>query len=41
MNPLHLLAYHHYGYGGGWTDWMAHVLDLQERPTMIMSELDA
>ena len=24
MNDLMMLAYHH-SYGGGWTDWMAHV----------------
>jgi len=25
MNPISPLAYH-YGYGGGWTDWIAHML---------------
>ena len=25
MNPIAPLAYH-YGYGGGWTDWIAHML---------------
>jgi hypothetical protein len=27
MNPMVPLAYHsHYGYGGGWTDWIGHML---------------
>jgi hypothetical protein len=25
MNPITPLAYH-YGYGGGWTDWIGHML---------------
>lgn len=25
MSDLLTLAYYHHGYGGGWTDWMAHV----------------
>lgn len=25
MSHLSMFAYHHYGYGGGMTDWMAHV----------------
>jgi hypothetical protein len=25
MNPMVPLAYH-YGYGGGWIDWIAHML---------------
>ncbi len=26
MNDLMMLAYHHgYGYGGGWSNWIAHV----------------
>jgi hypothetical protein len=27
MNPITPLAYHYgYGHGGGWTDWIAHIL---------------
>jgi hypothetical protein len=25
MNDLMVLAYHGHGYGGGWTNWLAHV----------------
>jgi hypothetical protein len=25
MNGLHLVAYYHHSYGGGWTNWIAHI----------------